>query len=78
MADCFNSLGLFLDIIGVILLFRFGLPQDVRRGGESFLLIEGVDQREAAKAKWYDRISYVALALIISGFGLQIFSNHMD
>lgn len=61
-ADCFNSLGLFLDILGVILLFRFGLPQDVRRGGESFSRTEGVDQREAAKAKRYDRMSYGALA----------------
>ena len=31
-----NSLGLGLDIVGVILFFLFGLPKDVRRDGASY------------------------------------------
>ncbi len=70
-----NSLGLAFDIVGVILLFKFGLPEEVRRGGTGFLIVNNDDQ-EAAKAKIYDRYSHVALALIVLGFGLQIVSNH--
>lgn len=77
-AACLNSVGLILDIIGVVLLFQCGLPKEVRRGGGGSLLLEPVDWREAAKAKWYDRISYGALAFLILGFGLQIVSNHLD
>lgn len=70
-----NSLGLAFDIIGVILLFKFGLPEEVRRGGTGFLVIND-DPQEAAKAGVYDRYSHVALAFIVIGFGLQIVSNH--
>ena len=32
-----NSIGLLLDIVGVVLLFRFGLPPDVTRTGARLL-----------------------------------------
>ena len=69
-----NSAGLLFDIIGVMLLFRFGLPPDVRRTGVNYLTW-GVDEREVRKAKLYDMMSWVAFGLLIFGFTLQIISN---
>lgn len=71
MSPVITTLGLSLDIVGVLLLFRFGLPPSVRRGGGMYLKV-GVDQREARKAARYDWYSRLALVLIILGFALQI------
>jgi len=77
MAAYLNSLGLILDIIGVVLLFKYGLPEEVSRKGTGALLLEGNDPSEIAKAKSYDRTAQTALALLVTGFALQIISNHM-
>ena len=71
-----NTLGLGLDIAGVILLFRFGLPPDVRRNGANYFTW-GADESEARKAKQYDKISWSALGLILLGFLLQFVSTWM-
>ena len=69
------NLGLLLDIIGVVLLWCFGLPPDVRREGQSYILAEGEDQTEKRKAKLYDCLSKLGLFLIIFGFIVQIVGN---
>ena len=38
-----NGAGLVFDIAGALLLWRFGLPENVNRRGESALLLEGTD-----------------------------------
>jgi len=43
--------GLTLDIIGVVLLWRFGLPLNVKRGGVSYYELEGFDPVELAKGQ---------------------------
>lgn len=63
--------GLVLDIIGVGLLWRFGLPPEVRRGGKIFMEFEQEDEAEAKKARIYDFVSHTAIALIVLGFVLQ-------
>ncbi len=70
-----NSLGLGLDIVGVVLLFVFGLPDaDARKTGETTLRT-GADERSAIKWRRYKNLSYVALGFLVVGFGLQIISN---
>lgn len=71
-----NSLGLVLDILGVVLLFKFGLPASISRTGTSFLALEGEDKAERAKAQRYDFWARVGLALLIVGFLLQLISNY--
>ena len=66
-----SALGLFLDIIGVLLLWRFGLPPDIRRSGHSYVLLEVEDESEKKKAKLYDKISHVAILIIVLGFAFQ-------
>ena len=50
-----NSLGLFLDIVGVVILIKFGLPENISRAGATYLLGAETDEEEKAKAKIYDR-----------------------
>lgn len=66
-----STIGLSLDILGVILLFFVGMPPNVRRGGGRYLLV-GQDEGEARKAKRYDWYSRLALIMVVVGFGLQI------
>jgi hypothetical protein len=72
-----NSAGLFLDIVGVVVVWRFGLPHDVRRSGASYLLLEHTDKAEIAKAKRYDNVAHLGIGLLIVGFGLQLVSNFL-
>ena len=70
-----NSVGLSLDIIGVIILFIYGLPKNLNEEGNSFLILEETDRDEKQKWKTYNRISKFGLPIIIIGFTLQLISN---
>ncbi len=39
LSDWVNSLGLLFDVVGVILIWRFGLPEDINRSGAGRLLL---------------------------------------
>ncbi|MXX73092.1 MAG: hypothetical protein F4Y73_14705 [Gemmatimonadetes bacterium] len=71
-----NTGGLLLDIVGVVLLFRFGLPPDVSRDGAVVWTL-GTDEGEVRKAKRFVWVSWAALGLIVTGFILQIVSTWM-
>jgi len=73
-----NSLGLFLDICGALLLWRFGLPEILDRKGNQYLITGKVDQADVDRAAKYNRWSQVGLFLLISGFLLQLISNFLS
>ena len=73
-----NSLGLALSIIGTILLYKFGLPEQIDKNGNIHLILEQTDEFERMKAKKYDCFSKLALALIFLGFTLQLISNFIS
>lgn len=75
LSTCINSLGLLLDIAGVVLIWRFGLPPEVSRSGMTLLAIEGNDPKEIAKGKRFDFYSRLGLGILIAGFVLQLVSN---
>jgi len=77
MALHMSSAGLVLDIIGVWLLWRFGLPAEVSRRGATYLVTTQVNQDEIAKAKRYERWSWIALGTLTLGFLMQIIGNYM-
>lgn len=70
-----NSIGLVMDIVGAILLWKYGLPEAISREGHDFLLTGQVNVDEIAKAKTYDNWSKLGLALLIAGFVFQLVSN---
>jgi hypothetical protein len=72
-----NSFGLAFDIIGALMIWKYGLPESISKEGHIYLIDEGIDEQEVAKAKKYERLSKVALTLLIIGFGLQLASNFL-
>lgn len=72
-----NTIGLIFDIAGAILLWRFGLPEEISRSGSTYLELEGVNKKEKEKAKLYDNFGGVGILLLIIGFIFQIISNYL-
>ncbi len=72
-----NSIGLALDIAGVLVLFKYGLPSKVREGGVQHLLLEGTDNEQTLLFTLYQRFARCGLGLLVLGFALQIISNLM-
>ncbi len=72
MSDVLVAIGLLLDIAGVVLLWRFGLPAEVSRTGASSLLLEETDEAQIGKARRYDQLSHLAIGLLVTGFTLQL------
>ena len=72
-----NSLGLFLNILGALLLWKFGLPESINRKGMFFLVLQSTDEKEIKKAKRYDKLSILAVLLLVLGFILQLISNYI-
>ena len=70
-----NSFGLLLDIVGVVIIWKYGLPEPLSRTGANHIIAEQSDDAEAAKAARYDRLSMVGLGLLVVGFLLQLLSN---
>ena len=71
-----NDTGLVVDIIGAVLLFKFGLPDSINRKGHIYLITEQNNPEEERKCQQYDRFGKLGLIFIIIGFLLQVISNH--
>jgi hypothetical protein len=71
----FTPVGLVLDVIGAILIFKYGLPADVSRKGYTCIVAEEEDETEKAKAKMYDRCSKTGFNLLILGFVFQFIAS---
>ena len=76
MTEHINTLGLVFDVLGVVLLWKFGLPEDVSRSGSIGYSVCDPIESEKKKAKLYDCLSHWALFFIVLGFVLQICSNY--
>jgi len=73
-----NTLGLIFDIIGVLLLFKFGLTANPSKEGAMNFVFEGVDEKIARKWRKYNFFSILGIILVIVGFILQIISNYIS
>jgi hypothetical protein len=79
-SEFFNIFGLSLDIIGVVLLFVYGVQSDpfINKEGEELKSMSLLpDKKVLMIKKWkkYDNRSKLGLGLIIVGFLFQIVSN---
>jgi hypothetical protein len=72
-----NDIGLGLDIIGALLLWKFGLPETINREGRDYVWVSKPDETMIARARIYDRWGRAGLAALILGFFLQLVSNHL-
>ena len=78
-----NSFGLLVDILGAVILFKWGFPQPSFDEGvglgleDGTVLEDGLSVAEhnylvRAEKERHNRISKLGLALLILGFGFQI------
>jgi hypothetical protein len=77
METLVNDIGLGLDIIGAVLLWKFGLPESIDREGRDYLELNQPDEKMIAKARIYDRWGRIGLGALVLGFALQWVSNHV-
>jgi hypothetical protein len=70
-----SSLGLVLDIIGAIIIFKYGLPERIDKKGRNYIHSDGEDKEAIKKAELYDSRSCLGIISLIFGFVLQIISN---
>ncbi len=73
LAKIVNCIGLIYDLVGVLIIWKYGLPPAVNRSGSIGLKV-GVNEKEQKKAKNYDVLSFLGMELICLGFIWQIFS----
>ena len=79
--DIINSIGLSLDIAGVILMFIYGLPAGIAHEGDAAGMrwAPPDDEVERESKRWgrYKLLARLGLVLLVAGFVLQIASNHI-
>jgi hypothetical protein len=73
IAKIFSTIGLLTDIVGVILLFIYGLPSKMIEPPK-LLLESDIDDADLKKNAFITRMSYLGLSLLIIGFMLQLIS----
>ena len=64
--------GLVLSLIGVLLLFRYGMPYRARTGGSSIYVASSSDPREATFERRYEMLGWLGLLLVVLGTISQI------
>ena len=67
-----NTIGLLLNVIGVGLLFRFGIPYRVETGGAVQIITREIDMDAIAAECRYKWLGWLGLVLIFIGTGFQI------
>jgi hypothetical protein len=67
-----NIIGLALNLVGVLILFRYGMPFHVPTGGAIHLITGQVDAAEKALESRYEIFGYFGLLAIVVGTGMQI------
>ncbi len=72
-----NSFGLFLGIIGALLIYIYGVPNKIDKDGVDHLVGYGGDKNEKKLAKKYIHRSNFGILLLIMSFGLQLMSNFL-
>jgi hypothetical protein len=71
-AGWWSTVGLVLSLIGVLLLFRYGMPYRVRTGGSSMYESSSSDPREAMLERRYAMVGFLGLFLVVLGTICQI------
>jgi hypothetical protein len=75
MSATLNVAGLLMNLAGVILLFRYGMPYRVRTGGNELHFTGGADQDTVNAEQLYARLGVVGLVLIVLGTGAQVIAT---
>jgi hypothetical protein len=70
-----NVIGLGFDMLGVLVVFLFGISPRLDLGGHDIIVTKEINDKEIKKTKRYKLYSWLGLFLIFSGFLLQLVGN---
>jgi drug/metabolite transporter (DMT)-like permease len=71
-AGWWTTAGLVLSLIGVVLLFRYGMPYRVRTRGQPIRVAISSDPRAATLERRYEMLGWLGLFLVVLGTICQI------
>ncbi len=72
MTPYLNTIGITLSLIGVLILFRYGMPFHVPTNGATYLVTDQVDESEKALEQRYFTYGLFGLFLVIAGAVSQL------
>lgn len=76
-ASTWTALGVVLGLVGVLILFRYGMPFRVRSDGVDRVVVSSADaDEELALDSHYTLMGYVGLALTVAGGICQIIAAY--
>jgi hypothetical protein len=70
-----SCVGLVFDIVGALMIWRYGLPESMDRRGLIYIVDEGYDEKERAKGRKFDFYAKIGVILLIMGFVGQLAGN---
>jgi hypothetical protein len=70
-----NVIGLNLYTLGVLLLFRYGMPYRVPTGGEQHLILVTLDEAEIRLEKRCKILGFRGLGFVLVGTGFHIVAS---
>jgi len=70
-----NVVGLLLNLLGVLTLFRYGMPYRVAGDGATYLITGDTNQSEIALDKRYRVFGWIGIAMVVCGTAAQIISS---
>jgi uncharacterized protein YhhL (DUF1145 family) len=73
-----NIAGLVMSLVGVILLFRFGMPFALPMNGAVMLVTEDVNQALVEQQHRYEILGYAGLFLIFAGTACQVWASYLQ
>jgi hypothetical protein len=70
-----NIAGSVLTLVGLLILFRYGMPYRVRTGGVNYIITEEIDESELKTDRRYEFYGWVGLVFAVAGTLCQIAAN---
>jgi hypothetical protein len=70
-----SVLGVLVSLFGFLILFRYGMPFRVRSEGVTYLITEGVDEKEKQIDRRYEVFGYAGLLLALIGGLMQAYGS---
>ena len=77
-AGWWSTAGLILSLIGILLLFRNGMPHRVRAGGQPVSGMTDGKPQPVAVAPPYDKLGWLGVFLIVIGTICQIIGAYLS
>lgn len=72
VSQILNTGGIVLSLVGVLILFQYGMPFRIPTGGVTYIVAERIDEEEKRVDDRHVTIGYAGIILIVIGAIAQI------